>query len=138
MSATRGQMNWSAVSWNSVTITRVDAIAISRGGQVLTYSGDTDIYDTIAVANSIQPTISITTSDPAILTGFVPGVSSTLSATWKDVNGASGGDVVFTIPGCVFETTDASGNHAALGTATAKFKVITADGSTNPIGIARS
>jgi hypothetical protein len=138
MSATKGQMNWASVAWNSVTMTRVNSVSIARGGGLLEYAGDTDIYDTIIVANAVKPTISVTTSDPAILLAMQPGVSSTFTATWKDVKGASGGDINFTISGAVFENTDAQGQHAQLGTATANWKVGTADGITDPIGIARS
>jgi hypothetical protein len=138
MSATKGQMNWTGVGWNSTTFTRVNSVSISQGGSLIEYAGDTDIYDTIIVANAIKPTISMTTADPAALLGLTPGVASTFAATWKDVKGAAGGDIVFAIAGAVFESTDASGDHAQLGTATAKFKVVTADGTTNPIGITRS
>ena len=53
MAATKGQMNWEAVSWNSVTITRVDNVAISMGGNLLDYAGDTDIYPTIQALSEI-------------------------------------------------------------------------------------
>ena len=138
MAATKGQMNWEAVSWNSVTITRVDNVAISMGGNLLDYAGDTDIYPTIQALSAVKPTVSITTSDPATLLGLVPGLSFPLNATWKDVKGAAGGDVVFVIAGATFEGADATGAHGALGTAVASFKCVTADGITNPIGITRS
>ena len=55
MAATKAQINWSSVSWNSTSITRVTNVSIGQGGSLIKFKGDTDVYPTIIAAVDIEP-----------------------------------------------------------------------------------
>jgi hypothetical protein len=138
MAATKVQANWSSVSWNSTSITRVTSVSIGQGGNLLKFKGDTDIYPTVIAALDIEPHASVTTADVAVIMGFTPGVSSSLTATQKDAKGASGGEILWTVANAVFENGDQSGAHAQWGTVTGTWQCFSSDGSTNPVSFTRA
>ena len=111
MSATKAQINWTGVEFNSVNITRVTNASIGQGGQLIKFKGDTDIYPTIIANVDNEPHASITTADVGTMMGFVPGTSATLTATLNDAKSVAGGAVNFTLANAVFENADTQAQH---------------------------
>jgi hypothetical protein len=138
MSATKANINWTGVEFNSVNITRVTNASIGQGGQLIKFKGDTDIYPTIIANVDNEPHASITTADVGTMMGFVPGVSATLTATLNDAKGASGGAVNFTLANAVFENADTQAQHAQFGSVTGTWQCYSSDGATNPLSFTRS
>ena len=138
MSATKVQLNWTSVSFNSTNITRVTAGMFGQGGQLLKFKGDTDLFPTVIAAPDTEPHASFTTADVGTMMGFVPGTGASLTATLNDAKGDSGGAVVFTLANAVFENADTSAQHAQWGTVTGTWQAYSSDGSTNPLSFTRS
>ena len=138
MSATKAQINWTGVEFNSVNITRVTNASIGQGGQLIKFKGDTDIYPTIIANVDNEPHASITTADVGTMMGFVPGTSATLTATLNDAKSAAGGAVNFTLANAVFENADTQAQHAQFGSVTGTWQCYSSDGSTNPLSFTRS
>jgi hypothetical protein len=138
MSATKAQINWSAVSFASTAITRVTNASVGQGGNLIKFKGDTDVFPTIIAMVDQEPHVSVTTADVGTMMGFIPGASGTLLATLKDSKGASGGDVNFTMANAVFENADTQAQHAQFGSVTGTWQAYSSDGSTNPLSFTRS
>jgi hypothetical protein len=138
MAATKANINWTGVAFNSTAITRVTNASIGQGGQLIKFKGDTDIYPTIIANVDNEPHASITTADVGTMMGFIPGTSATLSATLNDAKNASGGAVVFTLANAVFENADTQAQHAQFGSVTGTWQCYSSDGSTNPLSFTRS
>jgi hypothetical protein len=138
MSATKAQINWTSVSFNSVNITRVTNASFGQGGKLIKFKGDTDLFPTIIAAVDTEPHASITTADiGTVMSNFTPGVTSTLSATLNDAKSQSGGAVVFTLANAMFENADSQAQHAQFGSVTGTWQAFSSDGQTTPLGIAR-
>jgi len=137
MAATRANINWAAVSFNSVPITRVTVGAFSQGGKLVTFKGDVDLYHTVIANVTNEPRASFTTADVGTMMGFSPGTTGTLNATLNDAKGATGGAVVFTMINAVFETADTHAKHAQFGTVTGTWQAFSSDGVTNPLSFTR-
>jgi hypothetical protein len=138
MAATKAQINWTGVEFNSTSITRVTNASIGQGGQLIKFKGDTDIYPTIIANVDNEPHASITTADVGTMMGFIPGTSATLTATLNDAKGAVGGAVVFTLANAVFENADTQAQHAQFGSVTGTWQCYSSDGATNPLSFTRS
>lgn len=138
MAATKLQANWTAVSHNSASITRVNNVTFTQGGQVATYSGDGDKFPTVAVNLMNAPRATVTSSDPAALMAIAPGTTGAFTATHNDAKGAVGGAIVYTLANAVAENVDTSGAHASFGTASLSLIGVSADGTTNPLSFTRS
>jgi len=138
MSATKANINWTAVSHGSTNLTRVTNAMFGQGGSLIHFKGDSDLYPTIIANVDNEPHASITTADVGTLFGITPGTTATLSATLNDAKGASGGAVIFTMLNAVAENADATAQHAQFGTITGTWKAFSSDGSTPPLTIARS
>ena len=138
MAATRAQINWTAVSWNSTNITRVTTASVGLGGQLIKFKGDTDLFPTIIANVNNEPHFSITSADVGTLMGFVPGASGTLDATLNDAKQAVGGAVNFAMINAVFENADTQAAHAQFGTVTGTWQAYSSDGVTNPLSFTRS
>lgn len=137
MSATKAQINFAAISWNSVNFTRVTSLGISQGGKLIKFKGDTDIYSTIIANVDNEPSVTITTADIGTVMGCVPGVSATFTATMNDAKTASGGSIVWTMINAVFENADSTAQHAQFGSVNASWQAYSSDGTTNPLSFAR-
>jgi hypothetical protein len=137
MSATKAQINWTSVSFNSTNITRVTNASIGQGGSLIKFKGDTDLYPTIIANVDNEPHASITTADVGTMMGFSPGTAATLNATLEDAKGQSGGAVVFTLVNAVFENADTQAQHAQFGSVTGTWQCFSTDGSTNPLSFSR-
>jgi hypothetical protein len=138
MSATKAQINWTAVEFNSIAITRVTNASIGQGGQLIKFKGDTDLYPTIIANVENEPHASITTADVGTMMGFTPGTAAMLTATLNDAKGATGGAVVFTLTNAVFENADTQAQHAQFGSVTGTWQCYSTDGATNPLSFTRS
>ena len=138
MSATKAQINWSAVSFASTAITRVTNASVGQGGNLIKFKGDTDAFPTIIAMVDQEPHASITTADVGTMMGFIPGASGTLTATLNDAKLASGGAVVFTLANAVFENADTQAQHAQFGSVTGTWQAFSSDGSTNPLSFTRT
>jgi hypothetical protein len=138
MSATKRQVNWANCSYASNVITGVTNATVDQGGQLLTFKGDTDLYDTLIIAVTIEPTVSITAADVGMLLGFTCGQVGLLNLTHKDAKGGAGGDVVFTVVSAVFESASDSGAHAQVGVGTASWKCLSSDGQAPALTFARA
>lgn len=142
MSATKAQINWTAVSWGAspspTPMTRVTSVSVSQGGSLIKFKGDTDLYPTIIANVDNEPNVSVTTADVGTLMGFAPGASGTWSGTLNDAKLATGGAVVFTMINAVFENADTQAQHAAFGSVTGTWQAFSSDGSTNPLSFTRS
>jgi hypothetical protein len=138
MSATKANINWTSVSFNSVTLTRVTNASFGQGGQLIKFKGDVDQYPTIIVAVDQEPHASVTTADVGtVMSSFTPGLTSTLAATLEDAKGQSGGAVVFTLSNAMFENADAQAQHAQFGSVTGTWQAFSSDGMTSPLAITR-
>jgi hypothetical protein len=138
MSATKAQINWTAVAHGSTAITRVTNATFGQGGNLIKFKGDTDLYPTIIANVDNEPHASITTADVGTLMGINPGTTATLNATLNDAKGATGGAVVFALANAVFENADTTGQHAQFATVTGTWQAFSADGSTNPLSFTRA
>ena len=138
MSATKANINWTAVSFNSVTITRVTNASVGQGGSLIKFKGDTDLYPTIIAMVDQEPHASITTADVGTMMGFTPGTVSTLAMTLNDAKSASGGAVVFSLANAAFENADTQAQHAQFGSVTGTWQCYSTDGATNPLSFTRS
>jgi hypothetical protein len=137
MSATKVNVNWTSVSFNSVTITRVTNASFGQGGQLIKFKGDTDAFPTVIANVDNEPHASITTADVGtVMSSFTPGLTSTLVATLKDAKGATGGNVTFTLSNAVFENADGQGQHAQFASVTGTWQAFSSDGSTSPLAVA--
>ena len=142
MAATKTQINWTAVSWNSTLITRVTAGMFGRGGRLIKFKGDTDIYPSVVANVDNEPHASFTTADVGTIMGFIPGTGETgglgLAATLNDANAQVGGAVNFTLANAVFENADTNAQHAQFATVTGTWQAYASDGQTNPLTFTRS
>jgi hypothetical protein len=133
--ATGVQINWASMSFASTVINRVTSANFGWGGQLIKFSGDTDIFPTV-IANAMNdPHASITSGNQQTISGFSPGQTGTLVGTQVDAKQVSGGNVTYTLINAVFENSDFSGQHAQFGTATATWQAYSTDGSTPPLSI---
>jgi len=137
MSATKAQINWTAVSHGTVGLTRVTNAMFGQGGTLATFKGDTDLYPSIIANVTNEPHASVTTADIATMMGINPGTSATLVASLNDAKGASGGGILFTLSNAVFENADGSDAHASFGSVTGTWKAFASDGLTNPLALTR-
>lgn len=135
MAATKVNVNWTGVSFNSVNITRVTNGSFGQGGHLLKFKGDTNLYSTVIACVDAEPHASFTTADIATMMGFVPGTSASLTATLNDALAQSAGNIVFSTSNAVFENADASAAHAQWGTVTGTWQLFSSDGTTNPLSI---
>jgi hypothetical protein len=137
MAATKAQINWTAVNFNSTTITMVTSGGFGMGGKLLKFKGDTDVYSTVIANVENAPHATFTTADVGTMMGFVPGTTSTLTATLNDAKGATGGAVVFSMINAVFENADTQAAHAQFGSVTGTWQAFSSDGVTNPLSFTR-
>jgi hypothetical protein len=138
MAASKANINWSGVAFNSTNITRVTNASIGQGGSLIKFKGDTDVYPTIIASVDQEPHASVTTADVGTMMGFSPGTTATLTATLNDAKQASGGAVNFTLINAVFENADTQAQHAQFGSVTGTWQCFSSDGSTNPLSFSRS
>jgi hypothetical protein len=137
MSATKAQINWTSVNFNSIAITRVTNGKVSQGGKLLKFKGDVDKFSTIIANVDNEPNSSITTADVGTMMGFTPGTAATFTAALNDALVATGGGVLFTMINSVFENADTSAQHAQFGTVTGTWQAFSSDGATNPLSFSR-
>jgi hypothetical protein len=138
MSATKANINWTSVSFNSVTLTRITNASFGQGGQLLKFKGDVDQYPTVIANVHNEPHASITTADVGtVMSSFTPGLTSTLTASMNDAKLATGGGVVFTLSNAVFENAESQGQHAQFGSVTGTWQAYSTDGATAPLAISR-
>ncbi len=135
---TKAQINWTACEFASTPITRVTHASVGQGGSLIKFKGDTDLYPTIIANVDNEPHMSITTADVGNLMALVPGAVGTLTATLNDAKSATGGAVVFTMINSAFENADTQAQHAQFGSVTGTWQAYSADGSTNPLSLARA
>lgn len=139
MAATKRFMNWTTVTWNSVTITGVTTCSFGKGGQLIKFAGDGDIVPSLIVLASLEPHASVTSADVYALNNTcTTGVGATLVATLADAKNATGGNLTFTMTNAVVENVDSSAQHAQFGTATVNFQSYSSDGATNPLTFAEA
>ena len=135
---TKANINWTSVSFDSTTLTRVTNASFGQGGQLIKFKGDTDQYPTIIACVDQEPHASITTADVGtVMSSFTPGTTSTLVAYLNDAKGVSEGGVIFTLSNAVFENADAQGQHAQFASVTGTWQAFSTDGSTAPLAITR-
>ena len=136
---TGAQINWGSVTYGLANpIKRVTAGGFSLGGQLIRFKGDTDRYTSIIANVNNEPSANFTTADIGTLMTIPTSGSATLGATLKDALAAVGGDVVFSMVNAVYETADATAQHAQWGSVTASWQGYAADGMTNPLSISRA
>lgn len=138
MAASGVQLNWTSVSFNSTSITRVTSCSFDQGGELIEFSGDNARYPQIIANNVSRPRASVTSADAAVLFGFATGQSGTLNATHADALAAVNGAVVFAMSNAVHESSQESGSWGQFGQATATFRAFASDGATNPLSITRA
>ena len=132
------QANWADVAHGSIDLIRIDSVSIDLGGNIQGYAGDGDRFNSVAAVLMNDPTVTITSSDPAALMSISPGTDATLTATHKDAKLQAGGDIIYTIANCVAAGASTQGAHAAFGTASMTFKPYAPDGQTNPVSFTRA
>lgn len=138
MAATGLQANWTAVSFNSTTITKVTSVSFDRGGQLVEFAGDVDQYPTLLANLQSKPRATVATADVGTLMGLAIGTKASLTATHKDAAKQSLGDIVYTMSNAVLENVNAQGAYGQIGSGTATFRALSADGATNPLSFTRA
>ena len=141
MAHTGLQMNWGAVGFTPLSgtllsFTKVDSVSFELGGQLLTYSGDLNIFPTVKVNNMNEPKASLKTSNPGQIMNLVTGTIGSFTATSKDAKGVSTGDIVYVLSNAVIGSPSTDGGHAAFQTATLPFESFSTDGVTSPLAYA--
>jgi hypothetical protein len=138
MAASKLQANWSAVSHGTTPITRVTQVSFSQGGSLASFAADGDRYPTVVVSLMNKPKATVTSADAAALMGIAPGTAATLSATHKDAQGGSGGDILYVMANAVVENVETAGGHGQFGSATMNLLAYSSDGTTNPLSFTRA
>ncbi len=136
MAATKLNINWTGVSFNSVAITKVTNGSFGMGGTLLKFKGDTNVYSTVIASTDIEPHCSFTTGDINTMMNFTPGTAAAITATLNDALGQGAGNITFSSANAVFENADASAAHAQYGTVTGTWQFFSSDGVTNPLTVA--
>jgi hypothetical protein len=136
--ATKLQANWTAVSHGSTSITRVSQVSFSQGGSLATFAADGDHYPTVVVNLMSKPRASVTSADAATLMGIAPGHTSSFSATHKDAQAATGGDILYVMANAVVENVETTGAHGQFGSATMAMVAFSSDGTTNPLSFTKA
>ena len=138
MSISKGQINWSGVSFASNPIVRVSNASFGQGGKLISFKGDADLYPSIMANVTNDPHASITTADvgPMMLIG--PGTEGTLVGTMNDAKLVSLGGVVFTMTHSVFQNADGTAGHQAFASSTGTWLAYSTDGATSPLVITRA
>jgi hypothetical protein len=85
-----------------------------------------------------KPRASVTSADTATLMGMAPGNTSSFSATHKDAQGITGGDILYVMANAVVENVETSGAHGQFGSATMGMVAYSSDGTTNPLSFTRA
>lgn len=137
MPGTNLYANWSPVNWNSITFTKVQDCSFDWGGSLDAYSGDGDRYDTVLAALMTRCTGSITSGNTFQIMSLGPpgSASSSLVAVHLDAKLVAVQGAQYTLANAVFETATTNGPHASWGTATARFKSFSSDGTTSPLSL---
>ena len=135
---TKLQANWTAVSHGSTSITRVSQVSFSQGGSLATFAADGDHFPTVVVNLMSKPKASVTSADTATLMGMAPGNTAPFSATHKDAQGMTGGDILYVMANAVVENVETSGAHGQFGSATMGMVAYSTDGTTNPLSFTRA
>lgn len=138
MAATKLQRNWSAVSHNSVNITKVTNVSIDPGGKLIKFYGDGDLFPTTIVAQDSEPTASVDSGDIATIIGIAPGTTGTFTATHNDAKLAISGAIVYTLANAVARNASATGQRGQFGSATLTMDAFSSDGITNPLSFTRA
>jgi hypothetical protein len=143
MSATKRQMNWAAVGFTPVagTLTAATGVTnctVTTGGSLVKFSGDGDRGPSTVVNDFNEPALTVEAADLAWLMGLAPGTTGAATATHKDAQKATGGDIVYTLTPCVVESPQSAGQHRQIGSGSVNFVGIFADGQTNPLSFSRS
>lgn len=138
MAATKLQRNWTAVAFNSVTITRVTGVNFDPGGNLIGFLGDGDIYPEVIVAQDCKPTASVESGDIGTLMGFAPGTVASLTATHNDAKLAVGGAINYTLANAVVKSTPANGPRGQFGSGTLSLEAFSSDGTTSPLSFTRT
>jgi hypothetical protein len=138
MPITNLQFNWSAVTFNSTTLIKITQGHFNQGGQLLGFSGDTDIFPTTIINSMNNPTAGFTSGNIAQFQGISPGTTGTLSATLNDAKAQTGGAIVYSLINATFQSADASASHGAYGTVTGTWLASSSDGQTSPLSFTRA
>jgi hypothetical protein len=138
MSATKAQINWTAVSHGATNITRVTNAMFGQGGNLIKFKGDTDLYPSVIANVDNEPHASVTTADVGTMMGINPGTTATLNATLNDAKAQTGGAVVFALANAVFENADTTAQHAQFASVTGTWQAFASDGLTNPLSFTRT
>lgn len=138
MAATKLQMGWVGVQHGTTPVTNVDNVQVTIDVTLLPYAGDNSRWPTAVVSSMNGITLSVTSSDEAVLIGLAGGAVGTFTATHKDAKLAAGGDIVFTCINCVTGQVTAGGAHAAYGSSQLGMMAYSSDGVTSPLTFTRS
>lgn len=131
-------VNWEDVAFDGVTLIRVNTMSWDKGGSLLTYKGDGNMFDVAAVVVAQKPKATIATSNPGQLMAFTPGQHGVLTATNKDAEGLSGGDIIYEAADAVFENPAHQAGHAAFGTVSGSWQLLSSDGITPAFTMSRA
>jgi hypothetical protein len=134
---TGAQINWGNILYGTINIKRVTAGGFSLGGQIIRFKGDTDRYTSIVANVNNEPSANFTTADIGTLMTITTSGQALLTAQLNDALGITNGACLFKMANAVYETADASAQHAQFGTVTASWQGWSADGQTSPLSITR-
>lgn len=134
--ATGLQFNFSSVAHGTITINHVTDVTFTQAIQLQSFFGDTGVYAQVVAAHSGKVTIQVISGNVGTLMGITPGTIATFTATHKDAQKASGGDLSYTVVNAVAGQCNATGTYGQFGKATMTLEAFSADGITNPISIA--
>ena len=141
--ATRRNMNWepvifTPVSSGALTATGVTQASIDHGKSVQKFSGDGDHFTTTLVEDFREPTISVTSADLAWIDACAVAVRGTIAATLRDANGASLGNITYTLSNAIASSASDSASYRAFGSGQITFTGESVDGITSPLMISLS
>ncbi len=126
--------NNATVTYNSVAITEVTSFSVSRDGERITHSADTDSYLTSQAIVKQDRKIEVHTDDLSDAFGLTPSsTAQTLSCVAKGAAGAS--DLTFS-GSFIVESVSGGVQHASLDNdCTIMFAAVSSDGTTDPLSV---
>lgn len=145
MAASKRQMNTRAVSFtplsgSATNYTGVTNLQFMTNGNIAKFSGDGDLFTTLAVHDFSDPGAVVTTADLAAALANGVGTRGTLVGTFKDARNQSAtsaaGDITVTLLTAIIQDIPIGGAYRQFGAYSIPFASESADGVTSPISFA--
>jgi hypothetical protein len=121
------------------TLTGVQSARINPRGEVITHSGDADVFPTTKVLSFQDPQVMVTARDHTVINSLALGTRGTLVLTIddaKNANTASSGGYTATLSNAILADKSTEATHRQYGQGDLTWEAESTDGITNPLGFA--